>query len=103
MAKDIDAPEFESVEAFVEFCMDDERDTFDHEDLGELAFRLQRSRNKVRSELESYGLKLAERPNEKRVRGFTANPHDRWYGPGSSPSHGGSGWEQITGFAGQKG
>jgi len=24
-------------------------------------------------------------------------------GPGSSPSHGGSGWEQISGFAGQKG
>lgn len=103
MAKDSDAPEFDSIEDFVQECMDDGRDTFDHEDLGELAFRLRRSRSVVRRDLESYGLKLAERPREKRVRGFGTSSHDRWFGPGSSPSHGGSGWEQISGFAGQKG
>jgi len=93
-------PEFESIEAFVEFCMDDDRDSFDHEDLGELAFSLKRSRNKVRADLESYGLKLAERPKEKRTRGFTTNSNDRWYG---NPCGGGSGWEQIAGFAGRQG
>lgn len=98
-----EAPEFESIETFVQECMDDDRDTFTHEDLGELAYRLQRSRSKVRADLEGYGLKLAERAPEKRVRGFTANPHDRWYGPGSSPTHGGTGYEQINGFAGQEG
>jgi hypothetical protein len=103
MDKVIDAPEFDSVEAFVEFCMDDERDTFTHEDLGELAYRLQKSRSKVRAELEGYGLKLAEREKERRVRGFTTSSHDRWYGPGASPTHGGTGWEQINGFAGQEG
>lgn len=96
-------PEFDSVESFVQFCMDDERVSFDHEDLGELAFNLKRARNKVRAELESYGLKLAERAFVKRTRGFTTSSNDRWWGPGSSPSHGGSGWEQINGFAGQKG
>lgn len=96
-------PEFESVEAFVQFCMDDDRTTFNHEDLGELAFNLKRSRGKVRAELESYGLKLTERAFLKRTRGFTTSSNDRWWGPGSSPSHGGSGWEQINGFAGQKG
>ena len=97
------APEYESVEAFVEECYDDERDTFTHADLGELAYRLKKSRSVVRKELEGYGLTLAERPKERRVRGFTSNPHDRWYGPGACKTHGGTGWEQINGFAGQEG
>ena len=96
-------PEYASLEAFVEYCLEDERETFDHVDLGELAFRLQRSRCAVRKDLEGYGLKLIVRAPEKRVRGFTSNPHDRWYGPGSCPSHGGSGHEQINGFAGRRG
>ena len=50
------APEHESVEAFVEFCMDDEVDTFTHEDLGHIAFSTRQSRCVVRGELESYGL-----------------------------------------------
>lgn len=97
------APEYESIEAFVQYLMDEERTTFDHNDLGELAYGLQKSRCKVRADLEGYGLTLAPRAVEKRVRGFTANPHDRWYGPGACRSYGGSGWEQITGFAGQRG
>lgn len=99
----MDAPEYESIESFVEECLDDERETFSAEDLGEMAYRLRRSRSVVRAELESYGLRLQERKIERKTRGFTSNPHDRFYGPGSSPMHGGSGWEQITGFAGQKG
>lgn len=96
-------PEYESIEAFVQECMDDERATFTHEELGELAFNLRKSRSKIRAELESYGLSLAMRPIEKRTRGFTSNPHDRWFGPGACPTHGGSGWEQINGFAGRIG
>ena len=96
-------PEHESVEAFVEFCMDDEQDTFTHVDLADLAYATQTSRSVVRKELESYGLTLAVRAPEKRTRGFTTSSHDRWYGPGSSKMHGWSGWEQINGFAGQEG
>lgn len=97
------APEYESIEAFVEECLDDERDTFTHVDLGELAYALQMSRCKVRAELESFGLRLEERAKERRTRGFTTSSHDRWFGPGSCKTHGGSGWEQINGFAGQTG
>lgn len=95
------APEYESIESFVQYVMDEEQDQFTHEDLGELAYGLQRSRNKVRADLESYGLKLAPRAFEKRgTRGFTANNHNRWDG---NPCGGGSGWEQIAGFAGRQG
>lgn len=96
-------PEFESLELFVEFMIDEERSVFTHDELRLLMFSLKRSAQPVRKELESYGLKLAVRPVERAVRGFLTNSNDRWYGPGSSPMHGGSGWEQISGFAGQKG
>jgi hypothetical protein len=96
----MDTSEFQSIEAFVQECMDDERTTFNHEELGELAFTLQTSRSKVRAELEAYGLTLAARPVMKSVRGFTANNHNRWDG---NPCGGGSGWEQISGFAGRNG
>jgi len=95
------APEFESVEAFVEYLMDDEVEVFTAADLQALSAATQTSIRRLRVELEGWGLSLAHRPSERRVRGFTANPHDRWHGPGSCPTHGGSGWEQINGFAGQ--
>jgi len=95
------APEFESVEAFVEFLMDDEVEVFTAADLQALSAATQTSITRLRVELEGWGLSLAHRPSERHVRGFTANSHDRFYGPGSSPMHGGSGWEQINGFAGQ--
>ncbi len=91
------APEFASIEAFVEFCLEDERTHFTHQDLRDLAYRLKRSGSKIRPELESYGLHLAERKPEVRVRGFTTSSHDRWFGPGSSPTHGGSGFEPVFG------
>ena len=96
-------PEHESIEAFVEYMMDDEQDTFTHADLNQLAAATETSNHKVRAALEGFGLKLANRPNAKRVRGVTTNSNDRWYGPGAERTHGGSGWEQINGFGGQDG
>ncbi len=96
-------PEFETVEIFVEYLIDDERDSFTHVELNCLNRRLQRPTREIRRELEDYGLKLILRAKERPVRGFSANSHDRWFGPGSCPTHGGSGWGQIGGFAGQKG
>ena len=46
------------------------------------------------------GLSIGPREVPKAIRGFKANSHDRW---SASPCHGGSGWQQINGFAGQKG
>jgi hypothetical protein len=97
-------PEYRSVEAFVEYLVEDEGDTeFDHFHLGLLAHSLERSRRDLCAELEEWGLKLKRRHSEPSFRTFSSNPHDRWYGPGSSPTHGGSGYEQISGFAGQEG
>lgn len=49
------------------------------------------------------GLSYLGREVPRKVRGFKTSSNDRWFGPGSSPTSGGSGWEQINGFAGQKG
>jgi hypothetical protein len=96
-------PEHASVEVFVEFLMDDERETFDHRDLQQLNEATQRRLGDLRRELEGYGLTLAHRAVSRRVRGVTTNSNDRWYGPGSERMHGGSGWEQIARFAGEEG
>jgi len=42
-------------------------------------------------------------PEHTSVESFVEHLNDRWFGKGSSKSHGGSGWEQINGFAGQQG
>lgn len=84
------APEYKSVEDFVQYLMDDERSEFSHEDLQALNYRTRQPVQKIRKELESYGLRLQERSPEKKPRGFQSPDHDRWYGPGSSPTHGGS-------------
>jgi hypothetical protein len=97
------APEFANVTAFATFLADDDREDFTHEDLLRLNMATACTVAAVRSELESYGFRLAVREPEKRVRGFNTNSNDRWYGPGACRSHGGSGGEQITGFAGRKG
>ena len=97
-------PELESVEAFVEFLVDNEREDFTFSEAEVLAKALGHSTPAlVIRDLKGYGLKMTPREPAKRVRGFTTSSHDRFFGPGSSPMHGGSGWEQIAGFSGQEG
>lgn len=86
-------PEYKSVEAFVEFVIDDERSEFDWEDLQYLNYRTRQTVQAIRAELESYGLKMQVREPERQVRGFTTSSNDRWFGPGSCPTHGGSGFD----------
>lgn len=95
-------PEYESIETFVEECADDERDHFTTSDLQMLNTATQKRLQDIRAALEGYGLRFVPRAPERRVRGFTANPHDRWYGPGADRTFGGSGQDQINGFAGDK-
>jgi hypothetical protein len=92
-------PEHKSLEAFVQFCIDDEVTEFNHGDLEKLSFALKSSPSKVREQLEGFGLSLATRAVLKSVRGFTANSHDRWFGKGSCPTHGGAGIDHSTGRA----
>lgn len=96
-------PEHESVEAFAEYLVDEERTSFTYMEADIIAKGLKVATYVVIDGLKGYGFSYEGRAEEKRVRGFTSNSHDRWYGPGSMKSHGGSGHEQITGFAGQRG
>ena len=96
-------PEHESVEAFAEFLMAEERVAFTYIEADTVAQGLKVATYVVIEDLKSYGFSYEGRASVKRVRGYTSNSHDRWYGPGSMKSHGGSGHEQICGFGGQKG
>lgn len=85
------APEYRSVEAFVAFC----KEEYSHEDLQALGYRLRLRVADIRAALSLCGLSLANRPVSKHIRGFTTSSNDRWYGPGSSPCHGGSGFSNF--------
>ena len=89
------APEYSTVYTFVQFLVDDERSVFSHEDLSQLNEATRRPTHSLRVELEGWGFTLANRPFDRRVRGFTSNPHDRWYGPGSCPTHGGAAYDKM--------
>lgn len=85
-------PEFQSIPAFVEFVKGDERQEYTLQELHSLCFALKSSTASVRGLLKVQGLKLEEREPIKHTRGFTTSSSDRWYGPGSCNSHGGSGF-----------
>ena len=95
--------EFDSIESFVESLTDNDRTEFTHLELKCLNYRLQRVTKLIKRELEDWRLKLTHRPKERHFRGFQTSSNDRFYGPGSSKTHGGSGWANITGMAGREG
>lgn len=77
-------PEFASVEAFIQYLMDDERGTYTVEELGKLNHRTRRTQAEIRDDLESKGFSLERREVPKpEPRGFTTSSNDRWFGPGS--------------------
>lgn len=93
-------PEFASINDFIEWRLDDDEDTFDWRHLQCLNARLGVRTHDIRKELEEAGMTLLPRQTERAVRGFQAWDNNRWAG---NPCGGGSGWEQINGFAGQAG
>ena len=95
-----DDPEFESVESFVDYLLGEDRTSFTLEEVQALQHRLHRSPGKVIADLKGYGLTYEGRPRVREVRGFTAWDNNLYAG---NPMAGGSGHDQIQGFAGQKG
>jgi hypothetical protein len=96
--------DFVSVEEFGTFLLDEGRSTFTFEEAEGLAATLGQSvATLVIRELKSYGFTMVAREVPRHFRGFRTSSNDRFFGPGSSKSHGGSGWEQINGLAGQEG
>lgn len=95
-------PEFRSILAFVEFLLEDDRTSYRHYEVGRLCTATQKSAAEIRAELDSWGFRVEPLPGPK-GRGFTTSSHDRYFGPGAEKTHGGSGWEQVNGFAGDAG
>jgi hypothetical protein len=100
-------PEYASIEAFVQHVADDLEPgataVCQLADVEQIAKHTGMGNHAVIAALRGYGIALAERRPARHRRGFLTSSHDRWFGPGSSPTHGGSGYEQITGFAGARG
>ena len=92
-----------AVETFVEEVTGDDRDSVTFAEVEAIASAVGIHVSTVVALVKGYGVAIGERAVHREVRGFTANSHDRWFGKGSCKTHGGSGWEQISGFAGQKG
>lgn len=89
------APEFKSVEVFAQYLLDEDRATYTHEELMALNYRTRTTLAQIRADLDGYGFALAHRASERRVRGFTTSSNDRWFGPGSCATHGGSGFSNF--------
>jgi len=96
-------PEYASVEDFVDYLLDDERTVFTLSEVAKVASATGWTNRAVIDELKSYGLTYREPQFGRRVRGFQSCDNDRFFGPGAEKMHGGSGWEQVNGFAGQTG
>lgn len=97
-------PELESVESFIESLLEDDRLDFTFEEAETLAASLEvHVSTVIRAMRDDWGMPMQPRASERRVRGIHTSSHDRWFGPGSSKTHGGSGHEQIAGWAGQRG
>ena len=92
MQRNNEAPEYKSVLTFAKYLDDDERNSFTIEEVVELNYHTYVPTGRLIKSLEVLGFSLEKREPSKRVRGFTTSSHDRWYGPGSHPTHGGSGF-----------
>jgi hypothetical protein len=109
-------PEAASIEAFVQYLLDDDRTEFLLAEAAVVSQNLPRREDgsyreskTVAADIIAYardcGLTLTvfvpntTRPM-KEPRGFRANDHNIYQG---NPGSGGSGWEQITGMAGRAG
>lgn len=90
----------EIIEQFVADLLDEGRTSYTaaelHELREELGLTVHETR-KLHNELDTWGVTLDTRPKAPKFRMSTTSSHDRWFGPGSSPTHGGSGWDNIFG------
>jgi hypothetical protein len=93
-------PEYQSVESFAQYLLDDERTSFNLGEAHKVAKTVGVSNLTVVRELTEYGFTFLPPSAPKSVRGFTANNNNRWEG---NPGAGGGGGDSLTGFAGREG
>jgi hypothetical protein len=86
-------PEFASIDIFAQYLKDEERTTFTVQELNAVNYQTRLMRDEIRQALDFLGFTLEPQAEAvKRVRGFQSNSNDRWSGPGSEKTHGGSGF-----------
>lgn len=102
-ANKIIAQATKAVETLVEETLADELTTVPFQECESLSMTVGIHVGSIVAMVKEYGLAVGPRSLPRVVRGFKSNSHDRWYGPGSSKTYGGTGEEQITGFAGRRG
>jgi len=71
----LDDSEVQTIDSAIEHLMDNPQD-FTHEFLLCVAHNVQRTTRSVRTELESWGLKLVPREKPRTVRGINSNSHN---------------------------
>lgn len=93
-------PEASTVEAFVEYHLGNEVEVVRRMDLLALAMAHNITPTKAGELVREWGLSIAEPVATRETRGFRSNSHNLWHG---NPCSGGSGHEQICGWAGRQG
>lgn len=102
MRFDPKAPEHLSVEAFVQFLLDDERTSFFPGEAQAVAIATRSDVKTVSEELQSYGLKVVTLSVQNVTRGFKSNPNGT-HPFQENPTYTTAGTSSIIGFAGSSG
>lgn len=102
MRFDSKAPEYASVEALVQFLMDDERTSFFPGEAQAVSIASKRPMHEVVAEVQSYGFTTVVLAVQKITRGFNSNPNGT-HPFQANPTFTTSGSSNIVGFAGTEG
>lgn len=98
-----DGWEFQSVDRFIQFLTEEDRETFTTAELVTLATKLGVYNKTLRFMLEEHGFTLQGPVREKNFATFGTNQHDRFTNPEARRMNGGGGGDSIIGFAGRVG
>lgn len=96
-------PEFMSVEAFVEFLLDDERTAFLPGEAQKVAANTSCSLSQIIEELKGFGLSIHTNHVQKATRGISSHSHGTHPFSGSGSTFTTPGGSNIMGFAGRIG
>jgi hypothetical protein len=102
MRFDHKSPEYASVEALVQFLMDDDRTSFFPGEAQAVSIATKTHMVKVTEELKGYGFTVMAAEVVKNTRGFNSNPNGT-HPFQANPTFTTSGSSNILGFAGSEG
>lgn len=95
-------PEFESIEAFIEHLLDDERNSFSPGEAQKVSKRTGIPLSEVMKELVDFGFRKVVKEVAREVRGVMSNPNGT-HPFQANPTFTTPGSDSIIGFAGREG